>query len=120
MGKMATRPRRAGSPNTNIRIHASVRRCATEHRTTGRAETMKDTPATSNVVGPRIVVEVKPKYEVRVDLDERAFLFPAGKSISQVLFQSDGRRIVLEAIYPFNQTRTPPRLLSLELEDAAE
>lgn len=69
---------------------------------------------------PRLVTELKPKYEIKVDLDERAFLFPAGKSVSQLLFVSDGRTIFLEAVYPFNQSHTPPRLIALDLEDAKE
>jgi hypothetical protein len=69
---------------------------------------------------PRIVAELKPKFEVKVDLDDRAFLFPAGKSISQILFLSDGRRIYVEAVFPFNQSHTPPRLLALDFEDARE
>ena len=69
---------------------------------------------------PRIVPEFKPKFEVKVDLDERSFLFPAGKSVSQLLFLSDGRTIFVEAVYPFNQSRTPPRLAALDLEDARE
>jgi len=69
---------------------------------------------------PRLVSELKPKHEVKVDLDDRAFLFPAGKAIAQLLLLSDGRRIFVEAIYPFNQTRTPPRLLTLNIEDARE
>src|SRR4051812_18223654 len=68
----------------------------------------------------RIVSELKPKYEIKVDLDERAYLFPAGKSVSQLLFLSDGRRIFIEAVYPFNQTHTPPRLVSLDVEDTKE
>jgi len=69
---------------------------------------------------PRIVAEFKPKYEIKVDLDERAYLFPAGKSVSQLLFLSDGRTIFVEAVYPFNQSHTPPRLVALDLEDARE
>src|SRR6266550_6015506 len=68
----------------------------------------------------RLVTELKPRLEVKVDLDERSFLFPGGKSINQLQFQSDGQKIHLEAVYPFNQTHTPPRLLSLDLEDAKE
>jgi hypothetical protein len=67
-----------------------------------------------------VATELKPKYEIKVDLDDRAFLFPAGKSISQLLFLSNGKKIYVEAAYPFNQSHTPPRLLSLELEDAKE
>ena len=69
---------------------------------------------------PRLVTELKPKHEVKVDLDDRAFLFPAGKSVNQLLFLSDGRMIFVEAVYPFNQSHTPPRLVSLDLEDAKE
>src|SRR3954452_20125067 len=71
-------------------------------------------------VTPRIVAELKAKFEVKVDLDERSYLFPAGKPVSQLLFLSDGRTIFVEAVYPFNQSRTPPRLASLDLEDARE
>ena len=69
---------------------------------------------------PRLVADLKPKYEVKVDLDDRAFLFPAGKSVAQLLFLSDGKRINVEAVYPFNQSRTPPRLLTLDVDDAKE
>jgi hypothetical protein len=63
---------------------------------------------------------IKPKYEVKVDLDDRAFLFPAGKLVAQLLFLSDGKRIFVEAVYPFNQSRTLPRLLTLDFEDAKD
>src|SRR5215204_467254 len=69
---------------------------------------------------PRIVSELKPKYEIKVDLDDRSYLFPAGKSVSQLVFFSDGRAIFVEAVYPFNQSHTPPRIISLDLEDAKE
>ena len=69
---------------------------------------------------PRLVTDLKPKHEIKVDLDERSFLFPAGKSINQLVFLSDGRTIFVEAVFPFNQSHTPPRLISLNLEDARE
>jgi hypothetical protein len=69
---------------------------------------------------PRLVTDLKPKFEVKVDLDDRAFLFPAGKSVNHLLFLSDGRKIYVEAVFPFNQSHTPPRLVSLDLEDAKE
>jgi hypothetical protein len=69
---------------------------------------------------PRPITALKPKFEVKVDLDDRAFLFPAGKSVAQLVFLSDGTSIQIEAIYPFNQSRTPPRLLLLDFEDASE
>ena len=68
----------------------------------------------------RLITALKPKYEVKVDLDDRAFLFPAGKAIAQLVFLSDGTSIQVEAVYPFNKSRTPPRLLLLDFEDASE
>ena len=69
---------------------------------------------------PRLLTNLKAKHEVKVDLDDRAFLFPAGKSLAQMVFLSDGHRVYVEAAYHFNQSRTPPRLLALDLEDAKE
>jgi len=57
----------------------------------------------------RLVAEIKPKFEIKVDLDERSFLFPAGKSISQLQFLSDGGKIHVEAVYPFNPVTRPGR-----------
>ena len=45
---------------------------------------------------PRLVTELKPKHEIKVDLDDRSFLFPDGKSINQLVFLSDGRMISLK------------------------
>ena len=72
------------------------------------------------VPAPRLVSELKPKFEVKVDLDDRSFLFPAGKALAQLVMLSDGKLVYLEAVYPFNQTRTPPRIMTLEIEDAKE
>jgi hypothetical protein len=58
---------------------------------------------------PRIVTDFKPKFEIKVDLDERCFLFPSGKSVSQLLLLSDGRTVFIDAVFSFNQSRTPPR-----------
>ena len=69
---------------------------------------------------PRPVANLKPDYSVKVELDDRAFLFPAGKSVMQLVFVADGRTIHIEAIYPFNQSRTPPRLISLDIDDARD
>lgn len=69
---------------------------------------------------PRLVSGLKPQFEIKIDLDERSFLFPAGKSVSQLLLLSEGKTVFVEAIYPFNQTRTPPRIISLSLDDVRE
>ena len=72
------------------------------------------------VPAPRLVADLKPKFEVKVDLDDRCYLFPAGKPLAQLAFLSDGNLINIDAVFPFNQARTPPRLLTLDLEDARE
>jgi hypothetical protein len=69
---------------------------------------------------PRFATELKPQVEIKVDLDDRAFLFPSGKSIGQLVLSSDGRQIWIDAVFPFNQARTPPRLMTLTREDAVE
>jgi hypothetical protein len=65
-------------------------------------------------------LKTKLEHVIKIDLDERAFLFPAGKSVSQIVFATDGRVVHLEAVYSFNETHTPPRLMTIGLEDAAE
>ena len=69
---------------------------------------------------PRLVADLKPKFEVKVDLDDRSYLFPAGKPLAQLAFLSDGNLIYIDAVFPFNQARTPPRIITLDLADARE
>ena len=68
----------------------------------------------------RVLPEAKPRFEVKVDLDDRAFLFPSGKPVIQLVFLAEGRGIQIDASYPFNQARTPPRIATLDLADAKE
>jgi len=77
-------------------------------------------PEIRPTIAPQVVAAFKYKHEVKVDLDDRAFVFPAGKPIAQLVLLSDGKRVYVEAVYPFNQSRTPPRLLTFDLEDARE
>lgn len=58
-------------------------------------------------------------HVVQVDLDERAFLFPAGKSVSQLILTAAGASVTIDLTFPFNQTRLPPRLAVLAVDDAA-
>ncbi len=74
----------------------------------------------SVIADPRLATELKPDYAVKVDLDERAFLFPAGKPLVQLVFLAQRKTIHVEAVFAFNESRTPPRILSLDLEDARE
>ena len=67
-----------------------------------------------------VLPDSKQRFEVKVDLDDRAFLFPAGKPIVQLAFIAEGKKIHIEATFHFNQARTPPRIDSLGLDDARE
>jgi hypothetical protein len=49
-----------------------------------------------------------------------AFLFPAGKSINQLLLLSDGKTISIEGVFPFSQSHPPPHMVLLDLEDSRE
>src|SRR5215208_3928163 len=59
------------------------------------------------------------ELSVKVELDERCFLFPDGKHISHLLFVAGtDRNIALEAVFSFNQTRRSPRILEVSLSEA--
>jgi len=68
----------------------------------------------------RVLPETKPRYEIKVDLDERAFLFPSGKQVVQLLIVAEGRTIRLDGVFAFNQTRTAPAIVALDVDDAWE
>jgi hypothetical protein len=72
------------------------------------------------ITDPRLAPELRPDYTVKVDLDDRSFLFPAGKLMTQLVFTAKGKNVHIEAVYPFNEARTPPRIVSLDFEDARE
>src|SRR5215218_5988735 len=60
-----------------------------------------------------------PGASVKIELDERCFVFPDGKVLSHlVLTKSSARRIAVDAVFPFNQTRRDPSILELGLEEA--
>ena len=66
------------------------------------------------------MLKARPDCVVKIDVDERTFLFPAGKAVAQLAFVSEGRTIHLEAAYLFNESRTAPRILTLGLDDARD
>jgi hypothetical protein len=72
------------------------------------------------MTGKRLITDLKHDYVVKVELDERSFLFPAGKAVIQLVFSAVGPTIQVEGVYAFNQSRTSPRLLTLDREDARE
>jgi hypothetical protein len=68
----------------------------------------------------RVLPEPKQRHEIKVDLDERAFLFPSGKQLVQLHIVAEGRSVRFDGVFAFNQTRTPPTIATLDLDDAWE
>lgn len=62
-----------------------------------------------------------PDAVVRVDLDERAYVFPAGRQVTQLQFLAfRPHMIAIEAVYAFNESRASPDLVELPIEDARQ
>jgi hypothetical protein len=62
-----------------------------------------------------------PDAIIKVDLDERAFLFPYPKQVTQLQVQAfKPDRIRIEAVFAFNETRANNELLELGLDDARD
>lgn len=82
---------------------------------------MKIEPTVLNVVAPSRIGERAPvEFMLAVDLDERAVLYPAGKSVTRVNMSAAEGGIAFDAVFAFNEARTPPRFMVLTLEDARE
>jgi hypothetical protein len=77
-------------------------------------EAPKLEPAKPEMHKPSIDGEIIAKIE----LDERCFLFPDGKVMSHLLITREGPdRFGVDAVYPFNGTRLPARVLHLSREE---
>ena len=61
-----------------------------------------------------------PRHTVEVDLDDRAFLFPAGKPLVRLIYGAQGRSVDIDGSFPFNEARTSTRIVSLDVVDAKE
>jgi hypothetical protein len=66
--------------------------------------------------------DAKPALEshtlTKIELDERCFVFPDGKVASHLLIIREGAdRLCFDAVFTFNGTRLPGRLLDLSLEE---
>lgn len=61
-----------------------------------------------------------PKLTVNVDLDERSFVFPDGKHISQLRIMAFPSRLIFECSFSFNQSKSNPFLFELDVEDAVD
>jgi hypothetical protein len=46
-----------------------------------------------------VIPEVKPRPEVKIDLDDRVYLFPAGKPVIQLVLLAEGREIHFDAFF---------------------
>lgn len=60
------------------------------------------------------------RHTVEVDLDDRAFLFPAGKPMVRLIYGAEGRTVDIDASFPFNEARTPARIITLDVTDAKD
>ena len=56
---------------------------------------------------------------VKVELDERCFLFPDGKVVRHVVIAGERNSVTIDAVFDFNETRRSPRIIELSLADAA-
>jgi hypothetical protein len=56
---------------------------------------------------------------VRIELDERCFLFPDGKVVKHVVIAGERQSVTIDAVFDFNETRRSPRIIELSLPDAA-
>lgn len=63
----------------------------------------------------------KPRTLINVEMDERTVLFPDGKFLSHVsVFEDDEGWVRLDAVFLFNESRQPPDIAVLDVEDARE
>jgi hypothetical protein len=60
------------------------------------------------------------RHTVEIDLDERAYLFPAGKPLTRLILGAEGRTVAIDGIFPFNEARTRARILALDIVDAKD
>jgi hypothetical protein len=62
-----------------------------------------------------------PDAVIKVELDERCFLFPAGKNVSHLQFLVyRGSRVRLELIFSYNASQTPTEFVELTPHAVAE
>lgn len=62
-----------------------------------------------------------PDAVIKVELDDRAFLFPETKLVTQLqILVYKPHKIRFEAVYAFNESRASPELFELNAEDARQ
>lgn len=63
--------------------------------------------------------EAPAAHEVRVDLNDRCFLFPAGKGVSHLVAAADADQgLELRAVFAFNQSRADSTIDHFSLDEA--
>jgi hypothetical protein len=63
----------------------------------------------------------EPETILKVELDDRCFVFPDGKQLAHLLLSlPKAGGIAFDAVYGFNKTRLPSRILMLELDEAKQ
>jgi hypothetical protein len=86
---------------------------------------MTSAPTVTGVVHrlppPEPAVLRSPDALIKVDLDERCFLFPTAKNVSHLQFMVyRGDKLRLELAYPYNVSQTPTELLEFSPAAVAE
>lgn len=68
---------------------------------------------------PLHAARTAPDAILKVDLDERAYVFPSGRHVQQLQFLVFKPHMLrIEAAYSFNESKASPELLELSAEDA--
>lgn len=68
---------------------------------------------------PLHAARTTPDAIFKVDLDERAYVFPAGRHVQQLqLLVFKPHMLRMEAVYSFNESKASPELFELPVEDA--
>lgn len=76
---------------------------------------------TMDVMTKEAVQKAAPDIVIKVDLDDRAFLFPAAKPLAQLhLLVYRPYKVRFECAYPFNETRHTPELFELSAAETHE
>ncbi len=72
-------------------------------------------------ITPETIAKGPIEVAIKIDLDERAFIFPQHKPLTHLTLRVVRPSLVkIEAGYAFNQSRSSPELFSLTHEDCAE
>jgi hypothetical protein len=78
-------------------------------------------PSVSISSAPLGAAPVDQETIFKVELDDRCFVFPDGKQLAHILVSlPKAGGIAFDAVFGFNKTRLPSRILLLELDEARQ